>query len=113
MECVFSFSAPLIGTHKGNNLPNPQEMTVCSKIPLDTNLTIKSQTKEVPLEHGTQVGGSRHQDHQKKPGRRLEMAISRGIKEPTHFGHTHVLGMLRGEGQKLLCQELNSVCGAQ
>jgi len=25
----FFFSAPLIGTHNGNNLPNPQEMTVC------------------------------------------------------------------------------------
>lgn len=108
---LFFFRLTLIVTHKGDNLPNPQEMTGGSKIPSDTNLTIKSQTKEVPLEHGTQVGARRHQDHQKELGRRLEMAISPGINEPTHFGHTHVVGMLRGEAQKLLSQELHSVCG--
>jgi hypothetical protein len=53
---LFFFLLTLIGNYKGDNLPNPQEMTGGSKIPPDTNLTIKSQTKEVPLKPGTQVG---------------------------------------------------------
>jgi len=53
---LFFFLLTLIGTYKGDNLPNPQEMTGGSKIPPDTNLTIESQTKEVPLKPETQVG---------------------------------------------------------
>jgi hypothetical protein len=54
-----------------------------------------------------------HQDHQKKPGRRLEMAILRGVKNPTYFWpHARAI-LLRGEGQKLPFQALNAVCGPQ